>query len=154
MANVLCQVRGMKRLLLFPPSDMSSLQIPFGESSSSTNVFAADALTSESLAETHPVEVVLQPGDILFIPPLWAHSAYPTEGVSVAVNIFFRTIATGYATGRDIYGNRDIQAYEDGRKDIEKISRRFVGIPSGMSKLYLERLAAELLAKAAKLGAS
>ncbi|MCJ1414067.1 tRNA methyltransferase ppm2 [Xylographa parallela] len=153
MANVLCQVRGMKRLLLFPPSEISNLQIPLGESSSSINVFAADALRSGTLAKTHPVEVVLQPGDILFIPPLWAHSASPTDGVSVAVNIFFKTIGTGYAAGRDVYGNRDIQAYEDGRRDIEKMSKRFVGIPSGMSKFYLERLAAELLGKATKLGA-
>ncbi|MCJ1282951.1 tRNA methyltransferase ppm2 [Xylographa opegraphella] len=154
MANVLCQVRGMKRLLLFPPSDIRHLQIPFGESSSSTNVFAADALSDGSLAETHPVEAVLQPGDILFIPPLWAHSACPTEGVSVAVNVFFRTIATGYAAGRDVYGNRDIQAAEDGRRDVEKIAKRFIGIPASMSKFYLERLAAELLEKAAKLGAA
>ncbi|MCJ1383679.1 tRNA methyltransferase ppm2 [Xylographa soralifera] len=154
MANVLCQVRGMKRLLLFPPTDISNLQIPFGESSSSTNVFAADALRSGSFAKTLPLEAVLQPGDILFIPPLWAHSACPTDGVSVAVNVFFKTIGTGYAAGRDVYGNRDVQAYEDGRRDVEKISKRFVGLPSSMSKFYLERLAAELLGKAAKLGAS
>ncbi|MCJ1392139.1 tRNA methyltransferase ppm2 [Xylographa bjoerkii] len=154
MANVLCQVRGMKRLLLFAPSDMSNLQIPYGESSSSINVFAVDALRSGSLAKTHPLEVVLQPGDVLFIPPLWAHSAFPTDGVSVAVNIFFKNIATGYAAGRDVYGNRDIQAYEDGRRDVEKISKRFGGIPPAMRKCYLERLAAELLVKAAKVGAS
>ncbi|MCJ1403549.1 tRNA methyltransferase ppm2 [Xylographa trunciseda] len=154
MANVLCQVRGMKRLLLFPPSDISNLQIPYGESSSSVNVFAADALGTGGFAKTHPVEVVLQAGDILFIPPLWAHSAFPTDGVSVAVNTFFKNIASGYAPGRDVYGNRDIQAYEDGRRDIEKISKRFGGIPAAMSKCYLERLAAELLEKAGKVGVS
>ena len=154
MANVLCQVRGIKKLLLFPPSDISNLHIPHGESSSSINVFATNALGSGSLAQTHPREVVLKPGDVLFIPPLWAHTAFPTDGVSVAINIFFKDMVTGYAAGRDVYGNRDIQAYEDGRRDVEKIAKRFAGLPSTMGRFYLERLAAEVFEKAARLGTS
>ena len=43
MANVLCQVRGRKRLLLFPPSDVSHLGFEAGASSSSVDVFGAEA---------------------------------------------------------------------------------------------------------------
>ena len=139
MANVLCQIRGTKRTILYPPSDILHLKIPHGESSSAVNAFDKD-----SLPNAHPQEVVLLPGDILFIPPLWVHTASPTDGVSVAVNVFFRNLPQGYAAGRDVYGNRDIQAYEEGRKDVEKIVRRFKKIPSVMGRFYLERLAQEL----------
>ena len=146
MANVLCQIRNRKRLLLYPPADISRLGIPPGASSSSLNVF--DPESSHLLAGTHPHEVVLNHGDVLFIPPLWCHAASPADGTSVAVNVFFRNLSTGYAPGKDIYGNRDLQAYEKGRKDIEKIAKAFQGMPSDVSQFYMERLAAELREKA------
>jgi tRNA wybutosine-synthesizing protein 4 len=87
---------------------------------------------------------VLNSGDILFIPPMWLHTASPTGGVSVAVNVFFRSLPKGYAAGRDVYGNRDLQAYEKARTDIQKMVRSFDGLPSDISRFYLLRLAQEL----------
>lgn len=148
MANVLCQIQGSKRIILYPPSDVLHLDIPPGGSSSSINVFDAEAATKyPSLLRTHPQESVLQPGDVVYIPPLWLHTASPTETMSVSVNIFFRSLETGYAAGRDVYGNRDLQAYENGRRDIEKIAKAFVGLPREMGQFYLERLAEELQQK-------
>lgn len=148
MANILCQIRGTKRLLLFPPSDILYLGIPPGASSSSIDVFGSDSSGPELLTRTHPQEAVLHPGDVLFIPPLWAHTASPTERTSVAVNVFFRSLQTGYAAGRDVYGNRDLQAYERGRKDLEKITKAFDGLPPDIGRFYMERLAEELRANA------
>lgn len=145
LANVLCQVRGRKTLRLYPPSDIMNLGVPSGASSSDIDVFASD---DPALAETHPVEAVLEPGDVLFIPPLWCHAARPDEGMSVAVNVFFRNMDSGYAAGRDVYGNRDLQAYEQGRRDVQKISKAFDDLPPDMARFYLERLAAELKGKA------
>ena len=51
-----------------------------------------------------------------------------------------------------MYGNRDVQAYEKGRKDIEKITKSFHKLPRDMVKFYLERLADELKAKALHYG--
>ena len=67
---------------------------------------------------------------------------------SVAVNIFFRSLDLGYAAGRDVYGNRDLQAYEKGRKDIEKIAKSFDGLTPEFAQFYLLRLAEELKEKA------
>src|SRR5437016_4917035 len=89
MANILCQVRGSKRLLLYPPDNVTHLQFAPGMSSSRINVFEADPQKYLSLALTHPHEAILHPGDILFIPALWPHTAAPTAGTSVAVNVFF-----------------------------------------------------------------
>ena len=145
MANVLCQTSGSKRLLLFPPSDVSCFAIPPGSSSSSINVFEADAMTEQpALAETHPHEAILEPGDMLYIPPLWLHTAAPLRRISVSVNVFFRNIEKGYAPGRDVYGNRDVQAYEKARTDLEKMVKSFDKLPRDMTGFYLERLADEL----------
>lgn len=57
MANVLCQIRGQKRLILFPPNDVMNLGFQPGASSSSINVF--DDLKGHSLYDTHPHEAIL-----------------------------------------------------------------------------------------------
>jgi tRNA wybutosine-synthesizing protein 4 len=149
MANVLCQVRGRKRLLLYPPSDVSYLGFESGASSSSIDVFNPAPGAVTGLVNTHPYEAILQPGDILFIPPMWIHTAAPTDGMSIAVNIFFRNLQNNnYAAGRDVYGNRDLAAYERGRKDIARIVSSFEDLPADVSGFYLERLANELMEKA------
>ncbi|KAL6238634.1 tRNA wybutosine-synthesizing protein 4 [Aspergillus navahoensis] len=145
MANVLCQIRGEKRLILYPPSDVPHLDVPAGASSSNINVFQNRADGAIALIpRTSPHEARLKRGDILFIPPLWLHTAAPTGEVSVAVNVFFRNLSQGYALGRDVYGNRDVQAYEKGRKDLEKMVKSFGGLPPDMARFYLLRLANEL----------
>jgi tRNA wybutosine-synthesizing protein 4 len=149
LSNILCQIRGSKILRLYPPSDVRYLDYPPGGSSSNT-----DVLTSKDpkLRFTHPHVATLKPGDVLFIPPMWSHTATPDEGVSVAVNVFWKDLDKGYAAGKDVYGNRDLQAYENGRRDVEKIIRAFRDIPDDMARFYLERLAGEIQDKADKLG--
>ncbi|KAF2753844.1 LCM-domain-containing protein [Pseudovirgaria hyperparasitica] len=139
LANVLCQVRGTKTIRLYPPGDVDLLG--FGPGSSSSNI---DVFGTEIIPHTCPVDAKLQPGDILYIPPMWMHGAMPTAGNSVAVNCFFRNLETGYAMGKDVYGNRDLQSYEQGRRDVEKLVRSFDGIPRDIRRFYLQRLAAEL----------
>ncbi|KAH8816282.1 hypothetical protein F5884DRAFT_852728 [Xylogone sp. PMI_703] len=142
MANVYCQIRGTKRLVLFPPSDFKYFDFEPGASSSGIDVF--NKLGDTSLAATHPYEALLGPGDVLYLPPLWLHTASPTSASSVAVNVFFRNMSAGYAAGKDVYGNRDFQAYENGRRDIAKISRQFKDLPPDIRGFYLTRLAKEL----------
>lgn len=146
MANVLCQISGSKRLLLYPPTDVEHFQLGAGESSSHINVFTG--LQGPKFPHTHPHEALLEPGDILFIPPLWLHSASPTSGVSIAVNVFFRTLQGGYSAGKDVYGNRDLQAYEKARHDISKIIRSFDNLPRDIRAFYLQRLVKEFQLKA------
>ncbi|KFY13852.1 hypothetical protein V492_03016 [Pseudogymnoascus sp. VKM F-4246] len=146
MSNVLCQIRGQKRLLLFPPGDVEYFDFAPGASSSSVDAFGD--LTGTKAAASHPHEANLRPGDILFLPSLWLHTAKPLDGVSVSVNVFFRGLQHGYAAGKDVYGNRDLQAYEKGRLDIGKLSKMFENLPPDTRKFYLLRLADELDQKA------
>ncbi|KAF9765970.1 tRNA methyltransferase ppm2 [Fusarium sp. DS 682] len=143
MANVYTQIQGSKRMVLLPPTDIKHLAFAPGASSSSLDVLSA--LDKQQLALTKPYEAILNPGDLLFIPAMWLHTASPTTDLSVAVNVFFRDLDSGYSTGRDVYGNRDLAAYEKARQDISRIAKSFDRLPSEIRHFYLTRLADELL---------
>ena len=143
MANVLCQIRGSRELRLFPPSDILSLGVRSGESSSDLDVFQDSTICSA--AGIHPQVAILEPGDLLFIPPMWAHAAKAISTVSVAVNVFFRNLDNVYAPGKDVYGNRDLQVYENGRRDVKKTATSFDKVPPQIRRFYLERLGQELI---------
>ncbi|KAF7547296.1 hypothetical protein G7046_g9050 [Stylonectria norvegica] len=127
MANVYTQIRGSKRMVLFPPTDVSHLAFAPGASSSSLDVFSA--LDTPLMAATHPYEAMLNPGDVLFLPPMWFHTAKPTTDMSIAINFFFP----------------DLAAYEKGRQDVARIGKSFDRLPPEIRKFYLGRLADELL---------
>ncbi|KAL8738354.1 MAG: hypothetical protein Q9181_000825 [Wetmoreana brouardii] len=153
MANVLCQISGEKVVALYPPSDAVYFAIPPGSSSSPINVFSTDPDHRGRIDyRRHHIRAALGKGDVLYIPPLWLHSTAPMENLSVSVNVFFRNLTTGYAAGRDVYGNRDMQAYENGRKSIDKMVKSFNRLPEDIGSVYLERLAHELLEKAKAYG--
>lgn len=220
MDNVLFQIRGIKKLALFPPKDIVKLSFPPGSTTSELDLFnnfeAGKEYDLSIPTDTNPIIAILRPGDALYIPPLWAHtgvslpsdlmSHWTTNGVSettqpggiekrpvptmingsagsntavslpahasashqnpfvnIAVNVFFRSLpASAYAAGRDVYGNRHLACYEDGRKMVEKIVNRFKSsdqkpdsrtpsssatrdwIPIDIRKAYLLQLAKEL----------
>ena len=187
MANVYFQIYGCKKLVLFPPRDLKHLSFPPGSTTSTIDIFSAPfAGTSDDFISfqesrltpppnTTPHVALLCPGDVLFIPPLWAHAATPlaplspnnnsstrsssptsvaspampsvSNPVSIAVNIFFHSLTANlYAAGRDVYGNRDLAVYEDGRRDVERLLKRFTNddIPRDLASAYLDRLVQEL----------
>lgn len=67
-ANVYCQISGSKRMVLFPPADIPHLSFAPGASSSGLDVFRC--LSSPALRACHPLEARLNPGDVLYLPPL------------------------------------------------------------------------------------
>lgn len=146
-ANIFCSIRGSRKLILYPPSDVARLGFPPGASTSYLDIFEVGSTSPRFIAGTRPYETTLAPGDVLFIPPLWLHAGAPGANVSVAVNVFFNSFEHGYAASRDVYGNRDLQAYEIGRREVDKIVRAFHGLPSDIAQAYLGRLAVELQEK-------
>lgn len=81
----------------------------------------------------------------MYLPQLWLHTATPVTANSIAVNVFFRDLETGYSAGRDVYGNRDLAAYEKARQDVSKIANSFRHLPRDTREFYLKRIADELL---------
>ncbi|CUS14295.1 unnamed protein product [Tuber aestivum] len=140
MANLLCHIHGTKRFKVYPPTDITKLSfLPSASSSTIENPFDPELEPDDA----HPMETILKPGDVLFIPELWPHAAYPLEPC-VAVNVFFKSLEHGYSSGNDVYGNKDLAAYEKGRTMIGRIGKEFERLPSAARRFYMERLADEL----------
>jgi HSPB1-associated protein 1 len=90
--NLVAQLYGRKRWLLFPPSQTPNLyptRVPFEESSvfSGVNVGFPDLRTFPRFthALANCLEVVLHPGDVLFVPKHWWHYVESLES-SVSIN--------------------------------------------------------------------
>jgi hypothetical protein len=76
--NIFAQIRGRKRILLFPPSNYLSFYPPLESSSGAANNSKVDPkLFNLELFPNFPwedkIEFVLEPGEILYIPPFWWH---------------------------------------------------------------------------------
>ncbi|MFN6461430.1 MAG: cupin-like domain-containing protein [Nostoc sp. DedVER02] len=76
--NLFVQVRGRKRFLLFPPSNYLSFYPPLEDSSGiGHNSKVNPDLLNLELFPKFPwqerIEVVLQPGEMLYLPPFWWH---------------------------------------------------------------------------------
>jgi tRNA wybutosine-synthesizing protein 4 len=121
---------------------VSELSFPAGASSSLIpNIFDENG---SSIAYVHPLETVMSPGDIIFIPAMWLHATLPLEP-SISINVFWKDLESSlYSQGRDVYGNRDLKAYEEGRVLIKRISKSFEAMPADIRKFYLARLSDEL----------
>jgi tRNA wybutosine-synthesizing protein 4 len=66
--------------------------------------------------------------------------------MSTAVNVFFRDPGQKdhYSPGRDVYGNKDLEAYEKGRQAIARIAKSLQSLPPAAREFYLCRLQDEL----------
>lgn len=84
----LAQLQGRKHFLLFPPSDGPKLY------NGAVNLYAPDLEKHPLLAEARPVEAILEPGDVIFIPAGWAHQVISlSPSISVTVNYVSRSNA-------------------------------------------------------------
>ncbi|XP_062517999.1 HSPB1-associated protein 1-like [Corticium candelabrum] len=99
-------VYGRKKFILMPPSEYSTLRLyPFIHPyyrQSQVNV-SGDGANSNMQALTRRQEVVLYPGDTLYIPPYWFHQV-ESEEVTISVNIW--SPSGEHAAMETTYGSR------------------------------------------------
>lgn len=94
--NVLCQIRGRKRVILISPDERDYVY-PNTLYDSGTECCDVDA--SHPDLQQHPLfaricvryEVTLEAGDVLFIPRFWYHEVNPVGNFSVSINYFCST---------------------------------------------------------------
>jgi lysine-specific demethylase 8 len=104
--NFLIQVKGEKRVWLFPDDEYDNLYPATDQllpHCSRIDVFAPDhaAFPQYRAAEARRIELVLEPGDTLYIPRRWWH-AVESLSPSLSVNFWWRGInelAAGQRTG-------------------------------------------------------
>lgn len=107
MDNLLIQVKGKKRVVLFAPSDMENLYM-IGDKSQITDIDDPDLEKYPKFAQAQKYEAFLMQGDVLFIPALWFHNVIALE-FGVAVNVFWKNLTPhNLYDKKDPYGNKDL----------------------------------------------
>ena len=86
--NMYVQIAGVKRFLLLPPDSHASREFyPF--------LHPSYAQCRNRLADSpsgHVMEVTLQPGDLLYLPPFWLHEAVGLSP-SISLNVSWLWLA-------------------------------------------------------------
>ncbi len=90
--NFYAQLYGRKRFTLFSPTNWPGLYpFPFlHPSHAQAQVNASnqeDVENFRSIREVEAVEVILEPGELLYIPPLWFHEV-ESQSISISVNVW------------------------------------------------------------------
>ena len=138
MDNILCQIVGEKRVVLFPPDVYADMKM---------NGSVSQALDVEELESRHKdrvIHAVLKPGDILFIPALWFHSV-TTLTPSLGVNVFWRHLSSDAYSANDNYGNHDLTVMVKVKDFVlREIKQQLQIIPQDYQKFTLLQIADEL----------
>jgi len=146
MDNMLIQLHGEKRILLFPPSVAGDLYLE-GSSSTVRDVenHDAEAFPRFARARSAALEVTLQPGDVLYIPALWSHHVTALHGPSIALNVFYRHLPAGQYPSKDLYGNADpiaaanaIKSFELAMDSLKQLPRDYQVFYGGVAAARLE----------------
>jgi len=102
--SYLCQVRGAKRLLLWPPTTSLGVLDPYPSEHAlarrlRTDITSSDGMPPATLAESvraevdaTAIEVILAPGDVVYFPKDWAHH---TEALHEATGNPLRELEEG-----------------------------------------------------------
>lgn len=105
MDNLLVQVCGEKKAVLFSPNDFEYLYIQ-GDKSLVLDVDQPDLKKFPLFGKATRYEATLSSGDVLFIPALWFHSMTSLD-FGIAVNVFWKNLDTELYDKNDPYGNKD-----------------------------------------------
>ena len=117
--NLFTQIYGRKRFLLFPPSQSKSVYYPHYEFPnlhfSPVDVEHPDLTRFPLFNDAQPLDFIIEPGEILFIPVRWWHYARSLDA-SIALNIWWRL-------GRTVLNCRYHSYIKFRRKLLNKLKR-------------------------------
>ncbi|XP_003374229.1 hypothetical protein Tsp_12112 [Trichinella spiralis] len=126
MDNILLQIVGRKRVVLFDPSQIPYLYLE-GDKSKVIDIDDLESTEFPQFQRAVRNEGILYPGDVLYIPALWFHNTTAMD-FSISVNIFWQHLDSSFYDKKDLYGNRDLilaqkafQCFDQGAKLLEKL---------------------------------
>ena len=98
--NIFVQIRGRKKILLYPPSNYLSFYPPIEDSRGLADYSRVDPnLPNLELFPKFPwqqrIEVVLQPGEMLYIPPYWWHYVTAVDE-NISLSFFYDVTIQDY----------------------------------------------------------
>ncbi|KAK7892895.1 tRNA methyltransferase ppm2 [Exophiala xenobiotica] len=115
--TVLFQAQGVKKLVLFPPSDLNELAYPAGSTTSNMRVFSntgpGHKYSLHPPPRTRPHLAMLKAGEALIIPPFWSYAHVPhlersKSGGQVFNSVNGETNSNGVATRRLSHAGSDM----------------------------------------------
>ncbi|GFO09631.1 tRNA wybutosine-synthesizing protein 5 [Plakobranchus ocellatus] len=148
MDNLLIQVIGRKKVVLFAPKDVDYLYMS-GDKSRILDVDSPDLLKFPKFAQARRVEGYLEPGDVLFIPALWFHNMTYVD-FGVAVNVFWRHLDAKFYDTKDPYGNKDLLPAQRATQIVDRALKALEELPEEYQDFYARRLCDRIRSKACK----
>ena len=96
-SNIACVAAGERCFTLFPPEQIGNLYVgPIGHAPTGTPISLVDPLAPDlarfpryAEAEAAALQAVLQPGDAIYIPPLWWHHVASRKPLNLLVNYWW-----------------------------------------------------------------
>ncbi|XP_070545756.1 tRNA wybutosine-synthesizing protein 5-like [Ptychodera flava] len=146
MDNILIQVSGHKRAVLFSPRDATNLYLS-GDKSEVLDIDNPDFKKYPKFANVTWYECVLKPGDVLFIPALWFHNVISLE-FGVAVNVFWRQLDSSFYEKKDLYGNKDPSAASRAMQILDRALKTLDELPLEYKDFYARRMVAKIESRA------
>lgn len=156
MDNILIQIRGKKRVILFPPSDVDKLYMK-GDKSQIIEVDSPDLSKYPLFSHSKRYECILEPGDSIFIPcnwlffylvnllnnlislALWLHNVVSLS-FSIGVNIFWKHLDNKFYEKNDIYGNKDLVMAQKAFLFTDKAIKELNQLPFQYKTFYTKRI--------------
>ena len=138
MDNLLIQVNGLKKVVLFPPSDASNLYLD-GDKSAVINVETPDLSKYPKFSYVTKYKCILEPGDILFIPALWFHNVVAIE-FGIAVNVFWKNLDEKFYDKKDPYGNKDLQPASRSMDILNRALKVLNDLPEEYKDFYARKM--------------
>jgi len=126
--NIFAQLSGEKRVILFAPKDFTALY-PFpvhhpNDRQSQVDLSCPDASRFPRFDDAQGFEVILQPGELLYIPQYWWHHIENLTDECVSINFWFRDQST---TKQVILPLSDTQHLAM-RRNVEKFAISALGV--------------------------
>ncbi|XP_008327158.1 tRNA wybutosine-synthesizing protein 5 [Cynoglossus semilaevis] len=138
MDNLLAQVTGKKRVVLYSPQDALHLYLT-GDKSEVLDIDSPDLTQFPDFVKAQRYECVLEPGDVLFIPALWFHNTTALQ-FGVGVNVFWRHLPVDSYDRKDPYGNKDPVAAARALQVLERALNILDDLPADYKDFYGRRM--------------
>ncbi|XP_029967549.1 tRNA wybutosine-synthesizing protein 5 isoform X1 [Salarias fasciatus] len=138
MDNLLAQVTGRKRVVLYSPRDALHLYLS-GDKSEVLDIDNPDLTLFPDFVKAKRYECVLEPGDLLFIPALWFHNTLALQ-FGVGVNVFWRHLPADSYDRKDPYGNKDPVAAGRALQALERALHALDELPVDYRDFYGRRM--------------
>ncbi|XP_069589733.1 tRNA wybutosine-synthesizing protein 5 isoform X3 [Ranitomeya imitator] len=146
MDNLLIQVTGTKRVVLYSPRDAPYLYLS-GDKSEVLDVDNPDLVKYPLFSQARRYECTLQAGDVLFIPALWFHNTVAEE-FGVGVNVFWRHLPSDCYDKTDTYGNKDPTAASRAVQILDRALKTLDELPEEYKDFYARKMVVRIQNKA------